>query len=348
MCLDPSNRVESSSSWFDQLTFVHNPLPETSLDRVTLSASFLDKPVQAPFFISSMTGGSQAGFRINHDLARAAQTLGIPLGLGSMRVLFHHPEAKPQFDLRAEAPDVPIFGNFSAVQLKEHAPEDVAALCAELGLDGIAVHLNPGQELCQDEGDRDFTGLMGPIESIAKRTAVIVKETGFGIPPWTARRLLNAGARYVDVAGAGGTNWSRVEILRGSRQKKSVDFSAFPFADWGIPTALNLAALGGCHFSGSILASGGLRTPLDFAKAIALGAVSAGTALPVIRQVVSGGADAVVQYWQDIFTDVKRIMLLTGSTTVRDLSAAPLILSETMISAVRQLKHAGDWRRETG
>ena len=340
--------IEGSETRFDGVSFVHNPLPGIDAANINLSSTFLDKKVSAPVFISSMTGGSEDGQRINADLAGAAAKLNIPLGLGSMRVLLYHPEVKDQFAVRDIAPDVPLFGNFSAVQLKEHPVSEILELCREFGLDGMAIHLNPGQEICQAEGDRDFSGLLKPIETLASNISVIVKETGFGIPPAAARQLLNAGARYIDVAGAGGTNWAKVEQFRDGRIDDAGGSGNRPLDDWGIPTAVNLAALSDSAFNGKILSSGGLRTSLDFAKSIAMGAVAAGTALPLIRAVTDAGMEGAVRYLSEIIEGIKQVMLLTGTADTEALRSVPLILSEELLSSARQLKNGGNWRKEIG
>ena len=340
VCIDPESRIEGSSAMFDQIEFVHNPLPELSFGDISLSDSFLGKEVGAPFFISSMTGGSDGGFRANKNLVKAAEIIKIPVGLGSLRVLFYHPELKEHFAMRSFGPDIPIFGNLSAVQLNQHPIDAIIELVNSLELDALAVHLNPGQELFQEGGDHDFSGLLPRIEALASKLTVIVKETGFGIPPAAVEKLLNAGARYVDIAGAGGTNWICVEQLTDPSAESTGTFS-----DWGVPTAVNLASLSADVFNGKILASGGLRSPLDFAKSIALGACSAGTALPLIRLENESGVEGIVGYWKRIQEDVKKIMVLTGVRDTNALRGVPLVLSSRIIHYAKQLRRNADWRR---
>jgi isopentenyl-diphosphate delta-isomerase len=179
------------------------------------------------------------------------------------------------------------------------------------------VHLNPGQELFQPEGERDFRGLKAGLARLmdASPVPVIVKETGFGIRPRLARELLAMGAAYVDLAGAGGTNWITVESYRPDSPDRG---AAEEFADWGIPTAVLLASFGGSQ--DRLLASGGIRTGMDAAAALAMGAELAGMALPVIRAVVAGGAEAVVQYFEALGRTLRAVMLLTGSRRVADLA----------------------------
>lgn len=282
------------------------------------TARFLGRRVALPFFISCMTGGSEGGFRANRLLATAAQELGIPVGLGSLRVLFRHPERFEHFHVKPLARDVPVLANIGAVQVRDGEASELLGLVERLEAQALVVHLNPGQELFQAEGDRDFRGLLNAIAGLCSRSPipVIVKETGFGIRPALARRLLDLGAAYVDLAGAGGTNWISVESYRLDDAERRV---ASEFADWGMPTALLLAAFGGRQ--DRLLASGGIRTGMDAAKALAMGAELAGLALPAVREVVSGGAEAVVRMFRRMERTLRAVMMLTGCRTVADLRA---------------------------
>jgi isopentenyl-diphosphate delta-isomerase type 2 len=263
-----------------------------------------------------MTGGSEGGFKANRVLAAAAQELGIPVGLGSIRILASKPELFEQFHLKPLAPDVPVIANIGAVQIRDGDTGDLVALLKRLEVQALAVHLNPGQELFQPGGDRDFRGLKEAIARLAERCRlpIIVKETGFGIMPCLVRELLKTGAAYVDLAGGGGTNWIAVESYRLPAEERAV---AAEFADWGIPTALLLASFGGSLEH--LLASGGIRSGMDAAKALAMGAEAVGLALPVIREARGGGAEAVVKFFRRMEMTLRAVMLLTGSRTVRDL-----------------------------
>ncbi len=263
-----------------------------------------------------MTGGSEGGFKINRELAAAAQELGIPVGLGSMRVLLEDPELFPHFHVKPLAPDVPVLANISAVQVRDQDLPSLLAAVQKLEAQALVVHLNAGQELFQPEGDRDFRGLKAAIARLCESSPlpVIVKETGFGIGPALVRELLRMGAAYVDLAGSGGTNWITVEAYRLSAEDRR---AAAEFRDWGAPTAVLLAA---CRTGRDrLLASGGIRSGMDAAKAVAMGAAMAGMALPVVRAVVSGGAEAVVKLFRRMERSLRTVMLLTGSRTLSDL-----------------------------
>jgi isopentenyl-diphosphate delta-isomerase len=278
-----------------------------------------------------MTGGSEGGGRINRQLAAAAQQVGIPVGLGSIRVLLENPDLFEQFHVKAVAPDVPVLANISAVQVRDGDSAALLAMVQRLEAQALVVHLNAGQELFQAEGDRDFRGLKQAIARLCEVSPVpiIVKETGFGIGPGAVRELLRAGVSYVDLAGAGGTNWITVESYRlGAEGRRA----AADFADWGVPTAVLLAACrtGRDH----VLASGGIRSGMDAAKAIAMGAVLAGMALPVARAAASGGTEAVVKLVRRMERTLRMVMLLTGSRTISDLRRGTVWLEPGLEASV--------------
>ena len=314
---------------------VHDALPDMSLEEIDLSERFLGQEIGFPFLISCMTGGSEGGFQANRDLARAAQQLRVPVGLGSVRVLFDHPELFSHFHIKTLAPDVPVLANLGAQQIRDIPHTVIFELLERLEVQSLAVHLNPGQELFQPEGDRDFRTLKTAIARLCEGSPlpVIVKETGFGINPVRARELLDGGAAYVDLAGAGGTNWVAVESYRLEERDRVI---AREFDRWGLPTSVLLAAMPDTVETGRIIASGGLRGGMDLTKALALGAKLGGMALPLIRAVREGGADGVVEYVGGLRKVVESAMLLTGSRSLAELRRGPYWLepwfSETAAS----------------
>jgi isopentenyl-diphosphate Delta-isomerase len=284
-----------------------------------------------------MTGGSEGGFKANRLLAAAAQELRIPVGLGSIRVLLEDPALFPHFHVKPLAPDVPVLANISAVQVRDGDIPALLEAVQRLEAQALVVHLNPGQELFQPEGDRDFRGLKQAIARLCEESTlpVIVKETGFGIVPSLVRELLRAGAAYVDLAGSGGTNWITVESYRLSKEERA---AAAEFKDWGVPTAVLLAA---CRTGRDrVLASGGIRTGMDAAKAVAMGAVLAGMALPAIRAVTSGGSEAVVKVFRRMEKTLRAVMLLTGSRTMADLRRGTTWLDPALLAAVDSFEHS--------
>jgi isopentenyl-diphosphate delta-isomerase type 2 len=326
--------VENGSTMLNQVRFVHRALPEISASEIDPSIDFLGYRVSLPCFISSMTGGSAEGYRANKDLARIAQEARLPVGMGSIRILFRKPEVIDHFRLKEIAPDVPVFANIGGVQLPQSENTRLIELVKELGVDAIAVHLNPGQELAQPEGDRDFRGVLDGVRRLCEESPVpiIVKETGFGIAPDEVKLLLDAGARYVNVAGSGGTNWVTVEGYRLSDEQRAVTDE---FAGWGMPTGVLVAA---ARDTGAVLASGGLRSGMDVAKAVALGAVSAGLALPFIRAVTAGGVETGLAFARQLETVIRNVMLLTGSRTVEELRSARILTTPAFDAMVTRLR----------
>lgn len=309
--------VETGSTLFERILFAHRALPEVSLDEIDTTVDFLGHTISMPFLISSMTGGSAGGYSANKELAVAAQRAGVPVGMGSIRILFRRPEVVEHFRLKRYAPDVPVLANVGGVQVRELEHTELFRWIRELEVDGLAVHLNPGQELAQPDGDRDFRGVLDAIRRLCDRSPVpvIVKETGFGIGPEEARLLADAGVAYVNVAGSGGTNWIQVERYRLSGAPEEV---AAEFVEWGMPTALLIAT---CRDSGvPLIASGGLRSGMDLAKSLALGARVGAMALPMIRAVQSGGSDAVAARIDHFHQVLRNVMLLTGCRSVEELA----------------------------
>lgn len=328
ICIDEERfLVETGRARFDEVNLIHRSLPELNESEIDTTVEFLGHRVSMPLFVSSMTGGSAEGYLANKQLAQCAEILGIPVGMGSIRILFRKPEVREHFELKRHAPSVPVFANIGGVQLPTMNHEEIFEMLRRIEVDGVAVHLNPGQELFQVDGDRDFRGIIEAIRRFCDRSPVpvIVKETGFGIAPSEVAALKDAGARYVDLAGSGGTNWAQVESYRLDPEEGAAPRE---FGAWGMSTALILATIGR-EVSG-ILASGGIRSGMDVVRAVALGAEAAGTALPFIRAVSAGGVEAAVGYGRQVEKVVRTAMLLTGSRRVTDLRKAPLWLSRSL------------------
>lgn len=285
--------VESrTTTGFEAYRFVHNALPEIRFDEIDLSTSFLGRKLRAPFLISSMTGGIGVSGDINRRLARVAQRRGWALGLGSIRVALENPEDAHSFQIRSEAPDIPILANLGAVQLNRgYGVDDCRKGVEWVQADALVLHLNSLQEVFQPQGDTDFRGLLTRIEELCRRLPVPVgvKEVGWGIDGVTARRLLDVGVGFIDVAGAGGTSWARVEQERSSDE--ILKLAADAFHDWGNPTATCVSDVRQTAPDALLIASGGLRTGVDAAKALALGAHLTGFA----RGLLSAAVDSEEQ-----------------------------------------------------
>ncbi|MEM4554892.1 MAG: type 2 isopentenyl-diphosphate Delta-isomerase [Candidatus Anstonellaceae archaeon] len=301
-----------TSSGFSDIRFVHNSLPELDFDAIDTTCQLFSKKLAAPIIISGMTGGYPHAKKINLSLAVAAEKEGVAFGLGSQRAMLEHPETAQTYKVRKVAPSIPIIGNIGACQLSFFEPAKVQEALDEVEADALAIHLNPLQEMVQPEGDRKFSGILAKIEQFCKEISlpIIVKETGAGISGQVAVDLKKVGVAMVDVSGAGGTSWSKVEYLR-SKQRPT-------FAEWGNPTSLCIAQCAGIL---PTIASGGLRSGLDAAKAIALGASFAAAALPFIK---SKNPQLEIATWKQ---ELATAMLLSGSKDLAALSKAKIVIS---------------------
>src|SRR5262245_39433325 len=259
--------------------FTHEALPELDLNRIDTTLKLFDKQLAAPILISSMTGGTEEAEAINLRLAQAAQEMKIAMGVGSQRAAIEHPEQEKTFQVRRVASDILLFANLGAVQFNYGYGIDQCRKAVDMiQADALILHLNPLQEAVQDAGDTNFEGLAKKIEEVCKQieVPVIAKEVGWGISERTAKLLSDCGVSAIDVAGAGGTSWSQVEMHRApdefTRQL------AATFVGWGIPTAESILNVKKAAPEITIFASGGLKDGLDIAKCIALGANLGGMA----------------------------------------------------------------------
>ncbi len=318
---------KAKTTGFEYYEFVHNALPELNYQDVSPSTLFLGKPLAAPLLVSCMTGGYHDALRINRHLAEVCEEQGIALGVGSQRQALEDMQYHRTFSVvREVAASIPIIGNIGAAEVAMLKDASAIGRLADLiRADAFAVHLNPLQELLQPEGNPNFKGVLKGIELLVHHLPipVIVKEIGAGISADVARRLLDTGVRYIDVAGAGGTSWAGVETLR--RKEKAV---ASKFWDWGIPTAEAVRAVAELKSPArpfTLIASGGIASGLDVAKAIALGADLAGAARPMLQALTSGGTAGLrrlIVQWKE---ELRGVMFLTGSATVAALARAPLV-----------------------
>ena len=323
ICLN-EDVASTLDSGFAAVRLRHEALPEIALEDVVLGTTFLGRALNAPLIISSMTGGTDRAAAINRNLALAAQTVGVALGLGSIRAAIENPALFTTYDVRDVAPKIMLFANIGAVQLNYGVEiEDVRRAVKAIGADALYVHLNPLQESLQPKGDTNFRGLLSKIEALSRAldVPVVAKSVGSGIAPSTAQRLLDAGVAAIDVAGAGGTSWARVEGRRSSDPLRAK--LAEEFADWGFPTARATRALRRALPKATIVASGGIRSGVDVAKALALGADVAGVALPFLEP-ATRSAEEVVGALTEILEGLRIAMFATGSRTIGDLRDALL------------------------
>lgn len=326
LCLESDIISGPSGTGFDHYAFVHNALPELDIDEIDTATTFLGKRLKAPLLISSMTGGFELARKVNRNLAAAAQELGLAMGVGSQRVAIEQPAAADSFHVRDVAPDILLLANLGAVQLNygygiaqcRRAVEMIAA-------DGLILHLNVLQEAVQPEGNRNFKGLTEKIAAICRQleVPVVAKEVGSGISAEVAVRLAGAGVKAIDVAGKGGTSWYAVEAKRAAKTGKPVDVA---FANWGIPTEEALVQTRQALPHIELVASGGMRSGLDFAKAIALGADVAALGQPLLEPALESPA-RVVEFLRAIIYELKVAMLCAGAPNLAALRKTPLIRS---------------------
>lgn len=334
-----SEDVESSRTLFEDVTLVHQALPEKNFAEIDTSTDFLGKRISLPLMITGMTGGHSFAAQINKVIAKIAEEKRIAMGVGSQRAALEDPSLAWTFRIaREQAPSIPLIANIGAQQLGEDPLSTAEKAVEMIDADALAIHLNPGQELFQIEGDRNFFGLISKIKLLARELSVpiIVKETGCGISKEVAAKLFNAGVRYIDVSGAGGTNWIKVEIIRARRKKKNMELlAASEFENWGIPTAASIIEVRSISSDFKIIASGGIRSGLDIAKAISIGADLAGFALPALRAATTS-EDSLRSLINTIETELKIAMMLTASGSIRELKSAPLVVSGALKNWVEQ------------
>lgn len=308
-------RMQVRSHYFDEFVFDHDALPELAPEDVETGVEFLGRELDAPLLVSCMTGGTDEAARINRNLASGAEAGRVALGVGSQRKAIEDPSQAHTFQVRREAPSVPLLGNLGAVQLNYGFGLGEARAAVEMiEADALVFHLNVLQEALQPEGDTNFRDLVPKIGDVAARlrVPVIAKEIGCGISADVARRLLDAGVEIVDVAGQGGTSWARIE----ARRSGELEIGEM-FADWGIPTPRairEVAALDGV----TVIGSGGVRSGIDVAKAIALGADLVGMAYPFLEPATES-VEAVERKIQRIVEELRIVMLCVGARTVREL-----------------------------
>lgn len=310
----------------EKFQFVHEALPELDLQRVDASLNLFEKPLNAPILISSMTGGTADAETINLRLGEAAQEMKIAMGVGSQRTAIEHPEQARTFQVRRVAPDILLFANIGAVQLNYGYGIDQCRKAVDMiQADALILHLNPLQEAVQDAGDTDFEGLAKKMEEICKtiEVPVIAKEVGWGISERTAKRLAECGVRAIDVAGAGGTSWSQVEMHRApdefTRQL------AATFVGWGIPTAQSILNVKKVAPEMMIFASGGLKDGLDIAKCIALGATLGGMAGPFLKA-AANSTEQTVETMQLVKKQIEVTMFAAGIGSLELLQQAQLMV----------------------
>ena len=348
---DPSNRVQDhrtanrkdehiaiaehedvgfhqTGTLLDGVQLLHDSLPDLSLDEIDTSVEVLGKRLRIPLIVAGMTGGSERARDINKQLATEAEAFGCGFGLGSQRAMLERPELTDTYEVRDVAPSVLLLGNIGVVQARDTETPKLRELIDRIGADALCVHMNPAQEVVQPEGDRDFRGGLQTMSRLASELGkpVVAKETGCGISPRTARRLNEAGVRHIDVSGAGGTSWVAVEMKRARGTKRGLGEL---LREWGVPTAPSVAFARRAGLQ-TVIATGGVETGLDIARAIALGASVGGMARPILKALAAGGPAGARAALERIELELKAVMLLVGAADLDALRWSPRLLSPVL------------------
>ncbi len=305
--------------------FMHQALPEINIADVDTTTTLFGKTLRTPLLISSMTGGTAEAWEINRTLATGAQVTGMAMGLGSMRAAVEDESLAATYRVRDVAPDILLFANLGAVQLNYGYGLDECRLLVEIiQADALILHFNALQEAVQPEGDGNFADLLPKIAYICKHlpVPVIAKEVGWGFAVETARQLAEVGVAAIDVAGAGGTSWSQVEMYRAPTARHARVAGAF--IDWGIPTAVSIQYCRRAAPHLPIIASGGIRNGIDVAKCVALGANLAGFAGDFLRAADKDGVDGVVEMAATITDELRVAMFCAGAADLAALAQVPL------------------------
>ncbi len=328
LCKTDEVLFKHKTSGFEHYDFLHAAVTEVQIDKIDLSKKFFGKKVSYPFLISCMTGGTSEGENINLQLAEVAAELNIPLGLGSLRFALGTNDYDEHFNqIRSAAKSVPLLGNIGAAQIvKMKSNKELFHLLNKIECNVLVVHLNPLQELLQKNGEANFKGLRKSLEKLVKQYPfpIIVKEVGAGISKKSAQSLLDLGVSGIDVAGAGGTSWAGVEILRNKQSTENY------FWDWGLPTSYCIRTIAELRKKNKfmLIGSGGVDTSLDIAKALALGADFTASARIILQSLLKEGQNGVVNLINAWFEDVKKIMFLTDSQNLCSFGKQKLIVKK--------------------
>lgn len=311
---------QSRLTGFDDITFIHQSLPDCSMEQIDLSTKIGELSLSSPIFINAMTGGGgKATYQINQKLAIVAREVDIPIAVGSqMSAIKDRSEVKTYRIVRDENKHGLVFANLGS----EASVEQAQFAVDMIGANALQIHLNTIQELTMPEGDRNFVGALLRIEAIVKKIGipVIVKEVGFGMSKETIGKLQSIGVSAVDVGGFGGTNFAKIE---NARRELLLSY----FNDWGIPTAASIIEAKEAASTVSVLGSGGIQNSLDIVKALSIGACATGLAGAFLKILVEEGIESLIESIKDIQTDLKILMTALGARTIDDLGNVSLIIS---------------------
>src|SRR5215468_7664971 len=320
LCANQDVEFRRKTTLFEDVELVHQPLVETRLEDIDLSVVALGKRLRCPLIITGMTGGAEEVARFNREVAALADRMGVGFGVGSQRVALRHPEMKKTFQVRDVAPNVLLFGNIGVAQARELTSREVTRLAEDIEADAMCVHLNAAMEIIQENGDHDFRGSLDAIKRLVKESPlpIVVKETGCGFARESGIKLLGAG----------------VETIR----NRAMRHLGEAFWDWGVPTAASVCELRSLDLN--LIASGGIRTGLQAAKALALGAKVVGVALPVLRAYASGGINGVEVFLNAFCDELRVALMLCGCSKVDDLSLDHAVIGGRLLEWVERRRLA--------
>ena len=323
LCLTDKVSFKEKTNGFDNYDFKHYAITEVVPEEINFQTKFLGKKINFPFLISCMTGGTVKAESINAKLALAAEQLKIPVGVGSQRQALENDNLISTYKIiRKNAPTVPLLANIGAAQAIQQK-NNLRKLVDMVEADAIVIHINPLQELLQPEGEPNFKGLLKSIEKVVKiiGVPVIAKEVGSGISAEAAKKLLESGVKGIDVAGAGGTSWAGVEILRRKENSKNV------FWDWGLPTSFCIKEIFKLKkkYKFALIGSGGINSGIDAAKAFALGSDLVASARIILQELDKKDVNGVVELIQNWYSTVRNVMFLTGSSTLKEFKKNKII-----------------------
>jgi len=319
LCLTGDVEGVNKTTGLEGIDFIHNALPEINFRDIDIRTEFLGKQLKAPFLVSSMTGGSELATVINQNLAQAAEKKGWVMALGSTRAMLESDAHQESFLINDYAPTVPLIVNLGAVQLNYgYGAEEAQRIVDLTNADSIVLHFNSLQEVVQDEGDLNFDNLLPKIEAVCKGVNVPVgaKEVGFGIDGTVAKKLYDAGISYIDVAGAGGTSWSQVEKLRSRDPLRRA--AAEAFNSWGIPTKDCIVSVRNTLPNVPVVSSGGMKTGLDAAKAMTIGADIIGFARHLLKAATES-TEKVIETMEQIELELRMTMFGIGAKNLTEL-----------------------------
>jgi len=319
-CLEKKSEFRKKSAGFEEIELFHCALPEISLSDIETRTSFLKKEFTMPFMIAPITGGYINAREINRDIARAAGEFGIGMALGSMKAMLRDKRLIHTYEVHDLLGKNLLCANIGGNDLSQFQKEEIISACENIDADILGIHLNPAQELIQPEGKTDFLGVLDLIKDLSSDFPCYVREVSSGISRESAALLSLSGVSAIDVGGAGGTSWTAVEYLRQGKDDGL-------FWDWGIPTAVSLREVKSATKNIPIIATGGIRSGLDIAKSIVLGAGISGAAAPILWAQQKGGYAGVIELLENYMRELRSSMFLCGAKNIDSLSHVRYVIN---------------------